>query len=354
MDSPNDERDPEAVRDLIEQLRPAVQYDGGDLELVDVNTETGVVRVRLTGACSSCAISTSTIQLGVERIVKGRFSWVTAVEGELDEEFDFAASAALGRGGWVPLRPPPPREVHAHSSHSVTREASAALVEITRPERANALRVDDAEALAATLVALDDDPGVRAIILLGSPRYFSAGADLADLADEDALAHIDRIHRLLRQVLALRTPTIAAVRGAAVGAGLNLALACDLVVAGTSTRASEMFIHRGLTLDFAGSAILSARIGPHRAKALAFFGGTLTLDELAMLVNRVVPDDEVLDVARGWAHDLAERSPRALTLSKRLIDQAAPSLGSALDREIIAQLAAASDPATRAELERWR
>lgn len=244
--------------------------------------------------------------------------------------------------------------MHAHSSHSVTREASAALVEITRPERANALRVDDAEALAATLVALDDDPDVRAIILLGSPRYFSAGADLADLADEDALAHIDRIHRLLRQVLALRTPTIAAVRGAAVGAGLNLALACDLVVAGTSTRASEVFIHRGLTLDFAGSAILSARIGPHRAKELAFFGGTLTLDELAMLVNRVVPDDEVLDVARGWARDLAERSPRALTLSKRLIDQAAPSLGSALEREVIAQLAAASDPATRAELERWR
>jgi|GEM_PF-1042109 len=95
-------RDPQAVRDLIEQLRPAVQDDGGDLELVDVNVTTGVVRVRLTGACSSCAISTSTIQLGVERILKSRFPWITAVEGELDE-LDFDVSAALGRGGWVPL-----------------------------------------------------------------------------------------------------------------------------------------------------------------------------------------------------------------------------------------------------------
>lgn len=244
--------------------------------------------------------------------------------------------------------------MRAHSSHLVTREASTALVEITRPERANALRVEDAEALAASLVALDDDPSVRAIILLGSPTHFSAGADLADLTGHDALTHIDRVHRLLRQVLAMRTPTIAAVRGAAVGAGFNLALACDLIVAGTSTRASEVFIHRGLTLDFAGSAILAARIGPHRAKELAFFGGTVTLDELATLVNRVVPDDEVLTTARDWARDLAERSPVALALTKRLIDQAAPSLALALEREIIAQLAAASDPTTLAELERWR
>jgi len=102
--APQAQPDPDEVRALIEQLRPAVQYDGGDLELVDVDTAAGVVRVRLTGACSSCAISTSTIQLGVERIVKGRFPWVTRVEGELDE-LDFEDSAALGRGGWVPLRP---------------------------------------------------------------------------------------------------------------------------------------------------------------------------------------------------------------------------------------------------------
>ncbi len=97
-------RDPEAVRGLIDQLRPVVQADGGDLELVSVDTATGVVRVRLTGACSSCAISTSTIQLGVERILKSRFPWITSVEGEL-EELDFETSAALGRGGWVPLQP---------------------------------------------------------------------------------------------------------------------------------------------------------------------------------------------------------------------------------------------------------
>lgn len=91
-----------ALTDLIEVMRPAVQADGGDLVLVDADLVAGVVEVQLQGACSSCAISSATLQGGVERILRGRLPWVTEVIGTLDEEADPAVSVALGRGGYVP------------------------------------------------------------------------------------------------------------------------------------------------------------------------------------------------------------------------------------------------------------
>jgi len=91
-----------ALRDIIELMRPAVQADGGDLELVSFDVDKGVVEVQLQGACSSCAISSATLQGGVERILRGRLDWVTEVVGGVDEDADPFASASLGRGGYVP------------------------------------------------------------------------------------------------------------------------------------------------------------------------------------------------------------------------------------------------------------
>ena len=87
---------------IIELMRPAVQADGGDLTLVRADVETGVVEVQLQGACSSCAISASTLQGGVERILRDRLPWVTEVIGGVDESIDPYESSALGRGGYVP------------------------------------------------------------------------------------------------------------------------------------------------------------------------------------------------------------------------------------------------------------
>jgi Fe-S cluster biogenesis protein NfuA len=95
-----------SLRDLIELMRPAVQQDGGDLILVSADVETGVVEVELRGACSSCAISTSTLEGGVERILTGRLDWVTEVRGGVDETADPIESSLLGRGAYVP-RPAP-------------------------------------------------------------------------------------------------------------------------------------------------------------------------------------------------------------------------------------------------------
>jgi Fe-S cluster biogenesis protein NfuA len=90
------------LRELIDLMRPAVQADGGDLELVSFDVETGEVEVELRGACSSCAISSATLQDGVERILKGRLDWVSEVRGGVDETADPTFSAALGRGAYVP------------------------------------------------------------------------------------------------------------------------------------------------------------------------------------------------------------------------------------------------------------
>jgi Fe-S cluster biogenesis protein NfuA len=91
-----------ALRELIELMRPAVQSDGGDLVLLAADVEAGVVEVQLQGACSSCAVSTSTLQGGVERILRDRLDWVVEVRGGVDEEMDPYDSEALGRGGYVP------------------------------------------------------------------------------------------------------------------------------------------------------------------------------------------------------------------------------------------------------------
>lgn len=90
------------LRGLIDLMRPAVQADGGDLVLTGADVETGVVEVELAGACSSCAVSSATLQGGVERILRDRLPWVTEVIGGLDDSMDDFESAALGRGGYVP------------------------------------------------------------------------------------------------------------------------------------------------------------------------------------------------------------------------------------------------------------
>jgi Fe-S cluster biogenesis protein NfuA len=91
-----------ALTSIIELMRPAVQADGGDLALISADVVTGVVEVQLQGACSSCAVSSSTLQGGVERILRQRLDWVTEVVGGVDDSVDPFVSESMGRGGYVP------------------------------------------------------------------------------------------------------------------------------------------------------------------------------------------------------------------------------------------------------------
>lgn len=100
----NEEREARqaALDQLMELMRPAVQADGGDLVVTDVDFDAGIVEVQLQGACGSCAISGLTLQGGVERLMRQRLTWVTEVRGTVDESMDFVDSSSLGRGGYVP------------------------------------------------------------------------------------------------------------------------------------------------------------------------------------------------------------------------------------------------------------
>ena len=90
------------LNELIDLIRPAVQADGGDLLLLKADVDTGEIEVQLQGSCSSCAISSTTLQAGVERILKERLDWITEVLGSVDEEIDYETGAAMGRGGYTP------------------------------------------------------------------------------------------------------------------------------------------------------------------------------------------------------------------------------------------------------------
>ena len=154
------------------------------------------------------------------------------------------------------------------------------------------------------------------------------------------MAAMRRVNDACIALQRLPQPTIAKVRGVAVGAGCNLALGCDLVVASQTARFSEIFARRGLSLDFGGSWLLPRRIGMHRAKELALLAEIVSAsDALEMgLVNRVLSDGEVDAFVDNWARKLAAGPPIALAQTKRLLNNSLNvTLEEALDDEAAAQ-----------------
>jgi 2-(1,2-epoxy-1,2-dihydrophenyl)acetyl-CoA isomerase len=131
-------------------------------------------------------------------------------------------------------------------------------------------------------------------------------------------------------------PTIAKVRGIAAGAGVSMALGCDLVVASDNARFSEIFARRGLSVDGGSSWLLPRMIGLHRAKEVAYFAEILSAEEAASygLVNRVVADDELDAFVEDWARRLAKGPPVALSMTKKLLNNSASvTMAQALEDE---------------------
>jgi 2-(1,2-epoxy-1,2-dihydrophenyl)acetyl-CoA isomerase len=162
-------------------------------------------------------------------------------------------------------------------------------------------------------------------------------------------AAILAIHRLPQ-------PTIAKVRGVAVGVGCNIAFGCDLVVASDNARFSEIFSKRGLSLDGGGSWILPRRVGMHKAKELAFFADILSAEEADRfgLLNRVVPDAQLDAFVAEWCERLLALPPIALAQSKRMLNNAMQvTMEEALDDEGIAQSVNFSTKDTAEAISAW-
>jgi 2-(1,2-epoxy-1,2-dihydrophenyl)acetyl-CoA isomerase len=198
------------------------------------------------------------------------------------------------------------------------------------------------EGLRSVLHEVAQRDADRVLVVTGAGGAFCSGADLGGdpLASRHGLAAMHAVNAAALALYDLPKPAIAKVNGVAAGAGMNLALGCDLVVAGKSARFSQVFARRGLSLDFGGSWLLPRLVGLHRAKELALFGDALSADEAQGLglLNRVVPDDELDAFVAGWAERLAQGPPIALRLTKRMLT-AGLSLGlhEALQWEAAAQ-----------------
>ena len=226
----------------------------------------------------------------------------------------------------------------------VTRADAIATVTINRPHRKNAVTGDMWAQLAETFRSLSADADIRCVVVTGAGGEFCSGADLAAREGSGRPVHqLAAMRAVGDAALALHRmpqPTIAKVRGVAVGAGCNMALGCDLVVASENARFSEIFAKRGLSVDFGGTWLLPRRVGLHRAKELALFGDIISAADASEmgLVNRVLPDGELDAFVDGWARRLAAGPPIALALTKRMLNNAMNvTMEEALDDEGAAQ-----------------
>jgi len=214
-------------------------------------------------------------------------------------------------------------------------------VTLNRPDKLNGVTADMWAEIGRIFTDYSHDPEVKVAIVAGNGRGFCAGADL--WAGGQTLHSLPSMRVTHRAALALHEfpkPTIARVHGVAAGAGVNLALGCDLVIASTEARFSEIFAKRGLSLDWGGSWLLPRLVGMHRAKELAFLADILSAEEAKEmgLINRLVAPDELDATVDEIAGRLAAGPPLALSLSKKLLNHSlGRSMSEALEAEGQAQ-----------------
>ena len=201
------------------------------------------------------------------------------------------------------------------------KEGGVLRIEISRPEKKNAITAAMYQVMARALADGDADPQVRVSLIHGSPGIFTAGNDLGDFmvnppADENA-----PVFQFLLAISSASKPLLAAVNGAAVGVGTTMLLHCDLVYAGQSALFRLPFVSLGLCPEAASSYLLPALAGYQRAAEKMLLGepfGAAEAREIGF-VNEVLPDAEVLDRARAQARKLAALPAAALVTTKALM-----------------------------------
>lgn len=211
-------------------------------------------------------------------------------------------------------------EAQLDSMLIVERRPGTLLLTLDRPDKGNALHPELIAALAGALTEADADHDLRAVVITGAGKTFCAGLDLGQLTDldeEQRVGYMRSAFELFRQVHELRQPVIAAVNGPAFAGGFDLAAFCDLRFCGPSARFAQTEILLGLTQILYP---LYKIIGLGRAKELAFTGDAISSEEAYRigLVNRIVPDGELVSEALRTAEALASRPAEALFETKRL------------------------------------
>ncbi len=229
------------------------------------------------------------------------------------------------------------------------REGRVGIAVINRPSARNALSRRLVADLADALLAFDRDEQIRVMLVHGDERAFSAGADISEMQGSNAIDwHRDDPLGVWDRLLAVRKPIVAAVTGFALGGGCELAMMCDLVIAGASARFGQPEIKVGIIPGAGGTQRLVRAVGKALAMDMILTGRTIDAEQAqrAGLVSRVVPDDTCIAAALHAAQEMAQLSPVALRIAKEAVLKAhetALSVGLREERTLFHLLCASRD-----------
>jgi enoyl-CoA hydratase/carnithine racemase len=227
----------------------------------------------------------------------------------------------------------------------VERREGVVTLTLNRPDTMNAITGEMWGGLRDVFAEVARNRDDRALVVTGAGRAFCAGADLIDSGmprtSGQRLQHMRGVGRSAAALRDISKPTVAKVNGVAAGAGLSLALGCDLVIASDTARFSAIFVQRGLSIDYGGSWLLPRLIGVHKAKELAFLAEVVSAADAERIgiVNRVVPADELDQAVDDVVARLLRMAPVALSQTKHLLDQAfSTTFADAVEAEAVAQV----------------
>ncbi|MBL8347186.1 MAG: enoyl-CoA hydratase [Rubrivivax sp.] len=228
-----------------------------------------------------------------------------------------------------------------------------ATLTFNRPDKLNTLSIRLRQELAAAVAALEADPAIHVLILTGAGRAFTAGLDLDEWATPGMTPAAAIEHDAVAALRQFSGPVIGAINGLCITGGVEMALACDLLVAASDARFADTHVKVGLLPGWGGSVRLIRRIGLNRAKELALTGRFLAADEALAwgLVNRVVPREQLLAEAQALARQMLANPADGVARYKRLLDEEAgltEAQGFELER---ATSRAANAGVTREEIE---
>mgnify|MGYP001198043924 CR=1 FL=1 len=213
----------------------------------------------------------------------------------------------------------------AYETIELAVQAGVAIVTLNRPDRLNSFTVQMHEELADALDKVEADAGIRALLLTGTGRGFCAGQDLSDRAVAPGDKPVDLGHSvetyyspLIKRISTMEMPVVCAVNGVAAGAGANIALACDIVIAAKSAKFIQSFANIGLIPDSGGTFILPRLAGQARALGLALTGQPLPAEKAEVwgLIWQCVPDEELAETATAIARKFAAGPTRGLAATK--------------------------------------
>lgn len=206
------------------------------------------------------------------------------------------------------------------------KKGSIGIATIHRPEALNALNGQVLDELKALIDDVERDEELRALIITGAGRSFAAGADIGAQSELDVAGGRSWGifgSKLFRRIELLEIPTIAAVNGFALGGGCELAMSCDIILAGEKAKFGQPEVGLGITPGFSGTQRLPRRVGIGMAKELIYTGNMIDAKEAERigLANRVVPKDELMDEAVALAEKIIGNAPIAVKYSKAAIDR---------------------------------